>query len=88
MKGLAVFGFSILLSIFALTPVPIRAYSHACPRLSALTPAHSRLLQHTPTHADAQISTGEWPKPNFYATKQQLRIISKQAACFYSVIFT
>ena len=38
----------ILMSIFALTPAPIRAYS--------------RLLPLTPAHADAQISTGEWQK--------------------------
>ena len=37
--------FVILLSIFALTPAPIRAYS--------------RLLPHTPAHADARISAGE-----------------------------
>ena len=42
-------AFVIFLSIFALMPVPIRAYS--------------RLLPHTPAHADAQISTGEWQKP-------------------------
>ena len=41
--------FVILLSIFALTPAPIRAYS--------------RLLPLSPAHADAQISTGEWQKP-------------------------
>ena len=37
------------------------------PHLSALTPAHSRLLPHTPAHADAQISTGEWQKPSIFA---------------------
>ena len=40
--------FVILLSIFALAPVPI------C--------AHSRTLPHTPARADARISMGEWQK--------------------------
>ena len=57
-------GFFILLSIFALTPAPIRAYP-AYPRLSALTPAYSRLLPLTLAHADAKISTAEWQKPEY-----------------------
>ena len=47
MLGIAVFV--ILLSIFVLTPTPIRAYS--------------RLLPHNPAHADPQILTGELQKP-------------------------
>ena len=47
--------FVILLSIFALTPVPIRAHSHPLPRLSALTPvpicAYLRLSTLTPAHS-------------------------------------
>ena len=47
--------FVILLSIFALTPTPIRAHSHSFPRLSALAPAHSRFyscsLLLTPAHS-------------------------------------
>ena len=38
--------FVILLSIFAHTPVPIRAHSRTLP----LTPAHSHSLPHTPAH--------------------------------------
>ena len=60
-----IFGFC-LLSIFALTPATIRAFSRAYPRslsrLSALPLApirtYSRTFPHTSAHADAQISTG------------------------------
>ena len=41
----------ILLSIFALTPAPIRTYSRAYPHLLLLTPAHSRSLTLTHTHS-------------------------------------
>ena len=50
--------FFILLSIFVLTPAPIRAHSRTLPH----APAHSRTLPHTPAPADAQILMGEWQK--------------------------
>ena len=55
--------FVILLSIFALTPTPICAYFRSLPRLSGPIRAYSCLFALTPTHADAQISRGEWQKP-------------------------
>ena len=52
--GIEVTVFVILLSIFELTPAPIRAhsrtYTRSLPHLSALTPAHSRLLPHVLMH--------------------------------------
>ena len=69
----------MLLSIFALTPAPIRAHSRSLPLTPAhsrslpltpahsrslpLTPAHSRPLPLTPARADARISTGEQQNP-------------------------
>ena len=69
--------FVILLSIFTLTPMPIRAHSCSLPRLSTPIRAHScslprlstpihtypRSLLLTPARADARISAGEWQKP-------------------------
>ena len=41
----------ILLSIFSLTPAPIRAHSRAYPHSLLLTPAPPRSLPHTPAHS-------------------------------------
>lgn len=67
--------FVIVLSIFAHTPVPIRALSHAYPRLSALSPGHSRSLLDTPAPADGRILTGETMEKAAMDLKKTLAII-------------
>ena len=90
--------FIILLSISALTPVPIGAHSHLMPYLPTLTAAPIRAsLPLTPARADAQIFTREWQKlsfliaPNFHGSRliffseQVLVVMQAEAACVISI---